>query len=324
MKPAEPRTSAPSEANPAPRETHPRLDELLELRHQAHTLGIASHHLVNSAFSGVYASVFRGQGLNFEEVREYREGDDIRNMDWKVTARTNKPHLKVYREERERSVVLCVDHGPHMYFGTRNTFKSVQAARAASLLGWAANSRHDRVGGLLFGDADTGLQHFQPTKDRRALWRLLHEMSNPSQHAQRGIDCLEVVLQRAEKGTGTGALIFVIADFNREIVGLEKSLGQLCQKHSVVVIPIDDAADYDMPAMGHVLFRDANGDMVEINTDDEAGRDSYRQGWQVRREALVRLTNRLNIALIPVTTEDEVHRALMTGLLNRGRMRTRM
>ncbi|MEJ2575266.1 MAG: DUF58 domain-containing protein, partial [Gammaproteobacteria bacterium] len=87
---------------------YPRLDELLELRHQAHTLGLPSHHLVNTTFAGIYASVFRGQGLNFEEVREYREGDDIRNMDWKVTARTNEPHLKVYREERERSVVLCV------------------------------------------------------------------------------------------------------------------------------------------------------------------------------------------------------------------------
>ena len=123
----------------------PRLDDLLELRHQAHTLGLASHHLVNSAFSGVYASVFRGQGLNFEEVREYREGDDIRNMDWKVTARTDEPHLKVYREERERSVVLCVDHGPHMHFGTRGTFKYVQATRATALLGWAANGHDDRV-----------------------------------------------------------------------------------------------------------------------------------------------------------------------------------
>ncbi len=191
-------------------EMHPRLDELLELRHQAHTLGLASHHLVNTTFSGLYASVFRGQGLNFEEVREYREGDDIRNMDWKVTARTNEPHLKVYREERERSVVLCVDHGPHMFFGTRGTFKSVQAARAAALLGWAANSVNDRVGGMLFGDADTGLVHFQPTKDRRAVWRLLKEMANPVRRAQHGIDCIDLVLKRADRGSGTGSLIFVI------------------------------------------------------------------------------------------------------------------
>lgn len=306
-----------------PGATHPRLDDLLELRHQAHALGIASHHLVNSAFSGIYASVFRGQGLNFEEVREYREGDDIRNMDWKVTARTNKPHLKVYREERERSVVLCIDHGPHMYFGTRNTFKSVQAARAAALIGWAANSRHDRVGGLLFGDADTGLQHFQPTKDRRALWRLLSEMANISHRAQRGMDCLELVLQRAERGTGTGALIFVIADFNRDIAGLEKALGQLCQKHAVVVVPVDDPADRELPAMGHVLFRDHQGELIEIDTDDEAGRATYSTGWRQRRESLQLLCNRLNIALIPVSTEEDVHHSLMQGLRRRARLRTR-
>ncbi|MGQ9659071.1 MAG: DUF58 domain-containing protein [Thermochromatium sp.] len=123
---------------------YPRLDDLLELRHQAHALGLPSHRLVNSAFAGLYASVFRGAGINFEEVREYREGDDIRYMDWKVTARANEPHLKIFREERERSVVLCVDKGPPMHFGTRGTFKLVQAARAAALIGWAASQLNDR------------------------------------------------------------------------------------------------------------------------------------------------------------------------------------
>ena len=202
----------------------PRLDDLIELQHQAHTLGLASHHLVNSAFHGVYASVFRGQGLNFEEVREYHEGDDIRNMDWKVTARTNEPHLKVYREERERSVVLCVDKGPHMHFGTRNTFKFIQAARAAALLGWAANSLNDRVGGVVFGDSETGPQYYKPTKDRRALWQVLKELSEPAHDAQLGVDCLDQILQRADRGAGTGALIFVIADFNRDVDNLYKAL----------------------------------------------------------------------------------------------------
>ena len=117
---------------------HPQLDDLLELRHQARTLGVAAHHQVNSTFSGLYASVFRGTGLDFEEVREYREGDDIRNMDWLVTARTNVPHLKIFREERQRNVLLCVDTVQHMSFGTRGTFKSNQAARSAPLIGWAA------------------------------------------------------------------------------------------------------------------------------------------------------------------------------------------
>ncbi len=302
-------------------EMHPRLDELLELRHQAHTLGIASHHLVNTTFSGLYASVFRGQGLNFEEVREYREGDDIRNMDWKVTARTNEPHLKVYREERERSVVLCVDHGPHMFFGTRGTFKSVQAARAAALLGWAANSVNDRVGGMLFGDADTGLVHFQPTKDRRAVWRLLKEMANPVRRAQHGIDCIDLVLKRADRGSGTGSLIFVIGDFNRELQGLDKTLGQVCQKHSVVLIPVDDPADREIPSVGRALFRDAEGRMVEIDTDDAKGRRAFSERWEARRANLIKLANRLGVAVIPVQTSHDVHSSLMSGFALRARSR---
>jgi uncharacterized protein (DUF58 family) len=302
-------------------EMHPRLDELLELRHQAHTLGLASHHLVNTTFSGLYASVFRGQGLNFEEVREYREGDDIRNMDWKVTARTNEPHLKVYREERERSVVLCVDHGPHMFFGTRGTFKSVQAARAAALLGWAANSVNDRVGGMLFGDADTGLVHFQPTKDRRAVWRLLKEMANPVRRAQHGIDCIDRVLKQADRGSGTGSLIFVIGDFNREFQGLDKTLGQVCQKHSVVLIPVDDPADREIPSVGRALFRDAEGRMVEIDTDDADGQRAFSERWEARRTTLIKLANRLGVAVIPVQTSHDVHRSLMSGLAMRARSR---
>ncbi len=302
----------------------PRLDDLLELRHQAHTLGLASHHLVNSSFSGVYASVFRGQGLNFEEVREYREGDDIRNMDWKVTARTNEPHLKVYREERERSVILCVDHGPHMHFGTRGTFKYVQATRATALLGWAANGHDDRVGGILFGDADTGPQHFQPTKDRRALWRLLHELAQPAQRAVRGIDCIDQVLQRADRGAGTGALIFVIADFNRDMAGLERTLGQSCQRHSLVLVPVDDPADRELPSMGRVQFRDASGERVEVDTDDPAGRNAYLERWEKRRGELQRLANRLGIAVIPISTQRDVHLSLRDGLARRSRTRARL
>lgn len=302
-------------------ELHPRLDELLELRHQAHTLGLASHHLVNTTFSGLYASVFRGQGLNFEEVRQYREGDDIRNMDWKVTARTNEPHLKVYREERERSVLLCVDHGPHMFFGTRGTFKSVQAARVAALLGWAANSVNDRVGGVLFGDADRGLVHFQPTKDRSALWRLLRETANPVRRSRRGVNCIEEVLKRSDRGSGTGSLIFLIADFNHDLAGMDKALGQVCQKHSVVLIPVDDPADREIPSLGRALFRDAGGRMVEIDTDDPAGQRAYSERWESRRAALIKLANRLGVAVIPVQTSHDVHLALMSGLALRARSR---
>ncbi|MEJ1335609.1 MAG: DUF58 domain-containing protein [Candidatus Sedimenticola sp. (ex Thyasira tokunagai)] len=293
---------------------HPRLDDLLELRHQAHTLGLASHHLVNSSFSGLYASLFRGTGLNFEEVREYREGDDIRNMDWKVTARTNSPHLKIFREERERSVVLCVDKGPHMGFGTRGTFKSIQAARAAALLGWAANSMNDRVGGLLFGDAADRPHHFRPTKERRALWRLLKALSEPALPDDREGDPLQRALQQAEKGTTTGSLIFVIADMNRDSRPLEALFGRICQRHTLVLIPVDDPSDRELPDIGVALFNDPEGNLVEVDTANSEGRRAYSDAWLANRHTLQGAANRLGIPLIPVSTDRDVHDSLMLGM----------
>lgn len=299
----------------------PRLDELLELRHQTHALGLSSHHLVNSSFSGLYASVFRGQGLNFEEVREYHEGDDIRNMDWKVTARTGDPHLKIFREERERNVMLCVDMGTHMEFGTRNTFKSVQAARAAALLGWAANKLHDRVGGLLFGEHASDNDYLRPTKDRRALWRLLRALTQPARRTADTPQMLSNILIKASRGIGTGGLVFVIADFNGDLAGVRESLVQLRQHHSVVLLPVDDPADAELTDMGDVLFRDADGELLRVDTSSTAGRRAYHDEWEKHRNELIDIANHTGTALIPLSTTEDVHRSLVAGLERRVRMR---
>jgi uncharacterized protein (DUF58 family) len=301
---------------------YPRLDDLLELRHASHTLGLSSRHLVNSTFNGLYASVFRGAGVNFEEVREYREGDDIRNMDWKVTARTNTPHLKVYREERERSVVLCVDKGPHMSFGTRGTFKNIQAARAAALIGWAASRLHDRVGGLAFGDDQIGLQHFRPMRSRQSLWRLLKALAEPGPETARSVDCLAGALQRATSGLPTGSLVFVIADLNREPMSLEQVLGNLIQRHTVVLLPVDDPADWEIPDMGHVTFTGTDGELIEIDTGNDPARKAYLEGWKERRNALLSIVHRLGIFFLPVRTDEDIHNTLMRGLEERARWRT--
>jgi len=299
---------------------YPRLDDLLELRHRAHTLGIASHHLVSTSFTGLYASVFRGTGLDFEEVRAYQPGDDVRNIEWKVTARTDTPQLKIFREERERSVLLCIDQGVQMAFGTRGTFKSIQAARAAALLGWSANGLNDRVGGVLFGNGESFGQ-FRPTKDRRALWRLLKALSRPGDQGRPSSDPLREALQRAERGTTTGSLIFVIADLNRDIAGLESTLGRLCQRHTLVLVPIDDPADRELPQMGRALFNDADGNLVEIDTDDPAGRRDYTETWLRNRQALTGVANRLGMPLLPVRTDEDVHSALMRGMRHSARTR---
>jgi len=293
---------------------HPQLDDLLELRHQARTLGVAAHHLVNSTFTGLYASVFRGTGLDFDEVREYREGDDIRNMDWLVTARTNKPHLKVFREERQRSVILCIDTGPHMSFGTRGTFKSIQAARTAALIGWAASKQHDRVGGALFGNPATGIRYYRATPGRRGLWRILRALTEPIEQGDTDESQLIAALQHLDSGSGTGSLIFVIAPINQVTAGFERILGSLKQRHDVVLLPIDDPADRDLPSMGPVIFSNAAGELLEVDTDNEVGRQAFRVDWEQRREELQQLSYRLGLGLIPVSTNKDVHTSLIHGL----------
>ncbi|MCB1737631.1 MAG: DUF58 domain-containing protein [Gammaproteobacteria bacterium] len=296
-----------------------RLDELLELRHQARTLGLAAHHRVNSLLVGLYASVFRGQGMDFDEVREYREGDDIRNMDWRVTARTGVPHLKLYREERGRDVLLCVDVGPHMQFATRGAFKQVIAARAAALLGWAASDRNDRVGALLFGEHHQHL--FRPTGSRHAMWAMLRALSGEDAHRSEFEGGLLAALERVNRGAPTGALIFVIGDFNRCRDALDMALGRLRQRHEVVLVPVDDPADWDLPAMGDVAFEDGNGQRILIDTDDERGRRAYTEQWQSRRSTLESRAFKLGVEVIPVRTDEDVHLALHRGLARRAMRR---
>jgi uncharacterized protein (DUF58 family) len=301
----------------------PQIDDLLELRHDAHTIGIASHHPVNSILTGLYKSVFRGQGMDFEEVREYQHGDEIRNMDWRVTARTGKPYLKVFREERERTVLLCVDVGPHMSFGTRGTFKNIQAARAAALLGWAAFANHDRVGALLYGDPENDIAFFAPSRVRRSLWRVLRALTAEAAEQAGGCesmpDQLLQVLDCAVQSAPTGALIFVIGDFNRDPVALEQPLGRLCQRHEVVLLPVDDRADQELPAMGRIVFSAPDGGKLEVDTDSEEGRRHYSRRWRIQRRQLQSMGHRLGVELIPLSTEENIHQSLLKGLRLRAR-----
>lgn len=288
----------------------PSLTELLELRHQAYHLRFFSSRKPQALLSGLYASVFRGQGMDFDEVREYRYGDEVRNIDWRVTARMGKPYLKVYLEERERQVAFCLDIGAHMQFGTRQTFKSVQAARVAALLGWSAQAHGDRVSGLLFGQGAP--QFFQA---RRAFWRLLRALTRPPSHATVSEMTVAKALTLLDRSTTTGALIFVIADFHQvTIAELQTALGRLRQRHEVVLIGIDDPADYDLPAVGLIKFLAPNGQQITINTDDRQGRKAYRQHWLQHQHALQKLAQSLYVDFFSVSTQADAYQSLMRGL----------
>lgn len=292
---------------------YPEFNELVALKAKASHLSFRSDRAVTSAITGDYRSPFRSQGLEFEEVREYAHGDDIRNIDWRVTARTNSPHTKVFKEERERSVMLCVDMNASMRFGTKNTFKSVQAARIAALLGWKANTNNDRFGACLFGDVKDGMQFIAFKRSRASLWAVFKQLSdtNVKKHQQRVP--LDDVLAHINKAAPTGALIYIISDFSTFSDNLEKQLSKLRRRCDVVLIAVDDLADQYIPSVGTVLFSD-HEDKLYVNTDSKSGRDFYAKQWADTREKLQEIALKLRIGVISISTDGDYHKDLVFGL----------
>jgi uncharacterized protein (DUF58 family) len=293
---------------------YPDFHELIRLGQKASRLQIVSGRHSLAAGSGDYASPFRGQGLSFHEVREYRSGDDIRSIDWRVTARTDKPYVKVFTEERERTVLLCIDANAAMRFGTRGTFKSVQAARAAALLGWQSVKSNDRLGCLVFGDVPEGIQFFAPVRSRRALWRALKLLSGTAQGLQKTTVAMETALEYLERVAPTGSLLLVIGDFQDAVEALEKRLGLLRRTCDIVLIPINDPADRDIPAMATIVFEDGAGSSLTLDTDSQAGREAYARQWREGRNRLEDIAARRRIGIVDLHTDKDVHADLLFGL----------
>jgi uncharacterized protein (DUF58 family) len=293
---------------------YPDFNELVGMGSKPNRLELASKRQTSAAASGNYASPFRGRGLTFHEVREYRPGDDIRNIDWRVTARMNKPYMKVFTEDRERTVLLCVDANAAMRFGTRHTFKSIQAARAAALIGRLANGSHDRVGCVVFGDVPEGLQFFRPARSRRSLWQSLQLLSRPTTGDHMEAVPLETALQNINRIVSTGSLIFIISDFYPIKEGLEKHLTNLRQRADIVLVRIDDPADGLIPPIGSVWFSDENGHAVAIDTDNRAGQEAYATQWQANRDQLANICSRSGINIIGLHTDRDIHDDLIPAL----------
>jgi uncharacterized protein (DUF58 family) len=293
---------------------YPDFNELIQLGQKVSHLQIISGRKSMAAGSGDYASPFRGQGLAFHEVREYRFGDDIRSIDWRVTARTDKPYVKVFTEERERTVILCVDANAAMRFGTRGTFKSVQAARAAALLGSQASSNNDRVGCLIFGDVPEGIQFFTPVRSRRTLWQALKLLSARAQGVHKTPVTPETALKYLERVAPTGALLLVIGDFQQPTETLERQIGTLRRTCDVVLIAVNDPADREIPAMETIIFEDSAGCRLTLDTDNRAAREAYAQQWRESRKRLEDIAARRGVGVVDLHTCNDVYADLLLGL----------
>lgn len=293
---------------------YPDFNELIAFKDRKSKLKHPSYGQVKTTVLGNHHSPFRGQGLEFDSVREYVPGDDIRSIDWRVTARTGFPHVKLFREDRERHIAICVDMNADMRFGTKKTFKSIQAARVASLLGWQGIASQDRVSACLFGDVSGGIQFFEPTRTRKSFSAMLKMLAEPptEQHCISLEKAAQHLIQTVQKGT----LVYLISDFmsvdkNYQYEGNLSRLRKMCD---IVFIAINDQADKLICPVGTIGFHGNEKNKIYVDTESASGRKAYAMQWDENRQRLNEIAFKLKIPTIELTTESDVHRDLILGL----------
>src|SRR6266508_4264775 len=221
-----------------------------DILHQVKLLELRTRGLVNSLFSGEYRSVFKGQGMEFSEVREYQPGDEVRSIDWNVTARMRRPFVKRYIEERELTVMLVVDLSGSERFGTVRRFKSELASELAAVVAMSAVRNNDRVGVLLFTDR---IEHVvPPRKGRRHVLRIIRDLL-AFEPAGRGTD-LAGALDYLNRMLSQHTIVFIVSDFLAPNV--DQPLKILAQRHDVVAVTVDDPSEGNLPNLGVARFID--------------------------------------------------------------------
>ena len=293
----------------------PQLRDLLALAGPAGALP-AWTRVIRARASGPFLSRLRGRGIEYDESRPYLPGDDIRQLDWRVTARTGRPHTKMFREERERPVLLCVDYRRAMFFATRGVFKAVQAARAASLLAWHAQQNSDRVGGLLFADSEH--HELPPRRGRTATlqWLKLLVAEAPRQrsmtaHATGSARPLTEVLQRLTRVAKPGTLVFVISDFRGFDEQATAALVQLGLHVDVGLIAIHDPLEANFPAFDEAASIADGERSMRLAGIGRAQRDSYAAQFSARIAAVRQICRERRMLFTSMDTTAEPGAALI-------------
>lgn len=268
-------------------------------------LEIKTRQVVQSAVAGEYHSVFKGQGLHFSEHRAYQPGDDVRLIDWKVTARFQHPYIKLFEEERELTVLLMVDLSPSTCLGTQSRTKRATAAEVAALLGFSASMNHDRSGLLLFSDC---VEHVVlPKKGKTHIYRILRDIFSFEAKGRRTDIRLAIdTVLRVQKKQAT---IFLISDFFDS--GYDDSLTRLAKRHEVVPIVLADPRDQLMPDVGVVEFEDSeSGIRFLMDTGSDENRMQYRHIALSARHQRDRLFRSLGLAPLYLDTDADCALAL--------------
>ena len=285
-----------------------------EILRKIRGLEIKTRALVETAFAGDYHSVFKGRGMNFEDVREYQPGDEIRAIDWNVTARLGAPFVKKFTEERELTVMLIVDVSASGNFGSTAQSKRELAAEVACLLAFSAIRNNDKVGLLLFSDR---LELFIPPKKGRShTLRIIREILF-FEPTGRGTDAA-AALRHFNKIITRRAVVFLISDF--QVGDFSPELAVTAKRHDLIAVRIQDERERVLPNIGLVTLEDAEtGEQIEINTADRNVRSRFALLAETRQSELARVLRRSKIDRIDLRTGDDYLPALRTFFKNRER-----
>jgi uncharacterized protein (DUF58 family) len=299
------RPSAP----PAQPGVYVDLAELVRLKFRTRGFSLLPRQPVHSILAGRHASRLRGRGLNFEEIRRYLPGDDIRNMDWRVTARMRKPHVRVYSEERDRPVLLVVDQRQSMFLGSRRAMKSVVAAEATALAAWRVLQAGDRVGALVFDDAD--VVEIPPQRSEPQVLRILATVVKKN-HALR-VDAerqpnpamFNRVLERTTRVALHDHLVCLIGDATGADTESVRHITQISAHNDVLAVFIYDPLESTLPDAGRLVM--AEGELqLEVDTANRSLRERYQTEFEQRLARIHELSRQREIPVLPLSTAEAV------------------
>ena len=284
-----------------------------EILKKVRRVEITTRGLVNEVFSGEYHSVFKGRGMNFAEVREYQYGDDIRSIDWNVTARTGHPFVKVFEEERELTVMLVVDVSASGDFGTRGRMKGEVAVEICALLAFSAIKNNDKVGLIIFSDR---IEKFvPPRKGRSHVLRVLREIFY-HQPEGRGTD-IRCALEYLTHVIKRRAVVFLVSDF--KATPFEKALSVAGRRHDLIAVHMGDQRESVLPSLGYMEFEDAEtGELLTVNTADVRFRAEFESRAARERAELGRTLRHSRVDVIDIETGQPYVKPLMLFFKERG------
>lgn len=271
-----------------------------EIIKKVRKLEIKTKGLTKHIFSGEYHSAFKGRGMSFSEVRDYTYGDDVRNIDWNVTARTGGPHIKIFEEERELTVMLLIDVSASSFFGTTNAFKIDIMTELAAVIAFSAITNHDKVGAILFSDKIE--KYLPPQKGKQNILRIIRELVNvtPSQKGTNLNEAL-IYLNNIEKKR---SIAFILSDFKSN--NYEQSLAIAAKKHDIIGIKFNDHREKQLPDVGLIYMQDAeSGERKLVDSSDPIVRQSWKNYFQQEQFGFQGIFNRSKCDTITLDTQDD-------------------